>query len=73
VRRSYEGISAFSTEAAARAMAVRRPYLGAYLAALDIPEGAEIEYAQMGKKPEHYDLYGPPEVLMRCVRAVISV
>jgi hypothetical protein len=72
VRRSFEGVSVFTTEARARERA-RKRNLGSYIAVLEIPEGSRIHSEQSGGDTQHFDLFSTPDELIDCVVAVIDV
>ena len=65
VRRSYDGLSAFDTEEAAKRIARRFKRLGTLIVRYDIPEGAGIGWEQSGGDPHHYDLFGDRKELKR--------
>ena len=72
--KSWQAVSVFDTEVAARAMALRRGgRLGRFLAFLEVPEAGPIHYARSGANPRHFDLRGSPEDLLACVVAVVPV
>jgi hypothetical protein len=64
-RRSYDGLSAFDTEEAARRIGRRFKRLGTLIVRYDIPEGAGIVSEQSGGDPHHYDLFGDRDELKR--------
>jgi hypothetical protein len=56
---SWDGLSAFDTEAAARAQGQRLPRLGHLIVRYLIPERVGIIWRQTTKNRHHYDLFGP--------------
>lgn len=57
VRRSWDALSAFDSEAGARRVARARSRLGTLIVRYDIPEGAAVTWEKtLG--PGHYDLRG---------------
>jgi hypothetical protein len=70
-RRSWEGISVTSTLEAARALAARAPGLGQFIAVLELDENGPIQFAQTGRAPEHYDVWGEPEQILATVVRVV--
>lgn len=75
--RSWEvGVSAYATlEGArrrARAMRELGVDIGAYIAALLIPEDGPVTYEKTGGQ-DHYDLVGDAEAMLRCVESVVPV
>jgi hypothetical protein len=72
-RRLWAGVSVNATEAQARRRARRYPALGAWIARLELPEGAPVQAARTTRIPGHHTLWGDPAVLLRCVVAVVPV
>ena len=70
MRRSWEGVSVTSTEAAIRDLARRLPQLGRFIAVLSIADGGPVRYEQSGESSAHYDLYGEPHDMLAAVVAV---
>ena len=71
--RMWEGISVNNTEAQARNKGRDLPWLGRYIAVLDIPEGGPITYQRTGRSRGHHTLWGEPSELLRCVVRVTPV
>ena len=70
-RRSWEGVSVTSTLEAARALTVRAPNLGRFIAELELVEGGAVRFAQTGGAPAHYDLWGEPRDMLAAVVRVV--
>ena len=70
LRRSWEGVSVTSTEAAIRDLARRLPQLGRFIAVLSITGDGPVRYEQSGESGAHYDLYGEPGEMLAAVIAV---
>jgi hypothetical protein len=70
LRRSWEGVSVTSTEAAIRDLARRLPQLGRFIAVLSIPDHGPVRYEQSGESPAHYDLFGEPRDMLAAVVTV---
>ena len=73
LRRSWSGVSVYTSERAAREIAARLPRLGAFIAELEVVEDGPVTYEQNGADLEHYDLYGSAEDMLRLVRRVTPV
>jgi hypothetical protein len=69
----WEGISVNNTETQARNKGRDLPWLGRYIAVLEIPEGGAITYQRTGRGRGHYTLWGEPGDLLRCVARVLAV
>jgi hypothetical protein len=69
---SVIGISVTSTLEAARALAARAPNLGRFIAVLELAEDGPVRFAQTGRAPEHYDLWGEPRDVLAAVVRVVS-
>ena len=67
------GISAYGTEAQARRKARAFSFLGAYIAAVEIPEGGPITYRRTTSSAGHHTLWGDPSELAARVIAVVPV
>lgn len=67
-RRLWDGVSAWDSEALARWTAQAYPATGAFIAALDIPEGSLIRF-EPTRGRGHYTLWGEPTALLACVVA----
>jgi hypothetical protein len=70
LRRSWEGVSVTSTEAAIRDLARRFPRLGRFVAVLSIADDGPVRYEQSGESSAHYDLFGEPREMLAAVQAV---
>jgi hypothetical protein len=78
VRPEYErlrsGVSVFDTEERARQRAAKWPWLGGFIAELDLPdEGGSIRYERTTDSRGHYTLWGQPEDLTGRVVRVVRV
>lgn len=73
-RRLWDGISVYATEAQARNKARQFPYLGQYIARLEIPTQApvRIERTIMNSRG-HHTLWGHPAELLRHVVTVLPI
>jgi hypothetical protein len=72
--RRWSGISVYETEEQARAMAVWRPSIGRFIAAVRIEEGAPIRVEQTGDPATgHYTLWGEPSELLARVVSIVPV
>jgi hypothetical protein len=69
----WDGVSVNSTETQARNRAKVQPYLGAYIAELEISEGDPITFRRTGVSRGHYTLWGAPSDLLARVRHVTKV
>ena len=70
----HDGISVFSTERQARHKALDYPFLGAYIALLEIEEGAPIRVERtLRGSPGHHTLWGDPAELVARVVSVVPV
>jgi hypothetical protein len=74
MRRLWDGISVYATEAQARNKATQFPYLGAYLARLDVPDGAAVRIERTIRNSRgHHTLWGNPADLLRCVVVILPL
>jgi hypothetical protein len=71
-RRLWRGLSHFDSIDAARAAARHTLALGAYIAEVEIPDGADLEIEQTGRAG-HYTISGSPARLLGYVRRVAPV
>jgi hypothetical protein len=71
-RRLWRGLSHFDAIAAARGAARHTPVLGASMAEVEIPDGADLEVEQSGRAG-HYTIWGSPARLLGYVRRVVRV
>jgi hypothetical protein len=69
--RLHSGISVSATEQQARNRAHDMPWLGRFIARLEIPAGSAIRYERTLRTRGHHTLWGEPAELLRCVVAVI--
>jgi hypothetical protein len=68
----WDGLSVFATLAQARRKARGAPYLGPYVAALSIPEGASARFERT-RGPGHYTLWAEASDLLAWVVSVVRV
>ena len=71
VLRLWDGLSVWATEAQARRQARGLPFLGSYIAEMDIPTNVRCERTR--RTPGHYTIWGNPAVLLACVVRVVPV
>lgn len=69
----WEGVSVYDTETQARRIARLRPYLGAFLARVEIEPGSSVRIARTGGTPGHHTLWTSPWELLSRVTAVMPV
>lgn len=69
--RLWGGISVYATEAQARRQALAYPFLGHYLARLDVPDVGPIRFERTTRSRGHYTLWGEPAALLGTVVATI--
>ena len=69
----WDGISVFNTATQARRQALRFPFLGHYLAQLNLLPGAPIRCERTLRTRGHYTIWGNPAYLLRCVTEVVPV
>ena len=67
------GISVYGTENQARRKALDYPFLGRYLAVLDVPEGGSLRFERTTRSRGHHTLWGDPDAIAACVVAVVPV
>ena len=72
LRRSWEGVSVYDTEEKAREVMQRFPRIGTFIAELSIEESGPVRFEQTTDDPNHYDLWGEPQVMMAAVVRVWS-
>lgn len=70
--RLWSGISVYATEAQARRQALAYPFLGPYLARLEIPDTGPIRFERTTRSRGHYTLWGEPGALLACVVVTIA-
>jgi hypothetical protein len=71
VLRLWDGLSCWATESQARRTIRSFPYLGSYIARLQIPDDAPVRIERT-RGPGHHTVWGDPAVLMSYVVAVTS-
>ena len=71
--RLHSGISVNATEQQARNRAHDMPWLGAFIARLEVPEGSMIRSERTLRTRGHHTLWGPPAELLGCVVDVFPV
>ena len=69
----WRGISLYSTLMAAIQRAHDSPWLGSFVAELNIPDDVPLRIEQTGRQREHYTAWGPADVLLSQVVAVTPV
>ena len=73
-RHLWDGISVYATAQQARNKAQDYPFLGQFIARLDIPDQAPVRIERTLRRSRgHHTLWGDPAYLLRCVVAVIPV
>jgi hypothetical protein len=70
LRRLHDGISVFATEAQARNKARDFPFLGGFIARLDVPDDAPLRVERTLRSRGHHTVWGEPIDVLRCVTAV---
>jgi len=71
--RLHDGISVFNTEQQARNKAEAYPLLGAYIAAVDLPDDGPFRHERTLTTRGHYTLWGDPEYLNNRVVSIVPV
>lgn len=71
--RLWDGISMYDSEGRARRKARDFPWLGSYIAAVDVPETGELRYERTTSSRGHYTLWGDPSTLRAMIAAVVPV
>ena len=73
-RRLWDGISVYATEQQARRKVQDYPFLGSFIAQLEIPDQASVRIERTLRRSRgHHTLWGDPAYLLRCVVSVIPV
>jgi hypothetical protein len=73
-RRTWDGVSVYRTEVQARAKARMYPWMGRFIARLEIPPGAPVRWERTYRHSRgHHTLWAPPEILLRLVVETIPV
>jgi hypothetical protein len=71
--RLHSGISVYAAEQQARNRARDTPWLGQYLARLEIPDGAPVRAERTLRSRGHHTLWAEPAILLGFVTAIIPV
>jgi hypothetical protein len=69
----WAGVSTFATEVQARNKARDMPFLGSYIAHLDVPDGPDLPHARTTRTRGQWTLWGRPDALNACVRSTVRV
>lgn len=69
----WDGISVFNTETQARNKGRDYPFLGSFIAQLDIPDNAPVRWARTLRTPGHHSVWGDPTYLLGCVARIALV
>jgi hypothetical protein len=69
----WEGVSVSATEDQARLQARMTPWIGRYIAVLQIPEGGSIRWERTTRTRGHHTLWGEPADLLACVVSVMPL
>lgn len=70
--RLWDGISVYDTALRAMAKSRRYPWLGAFIARLEIPDDAPVSIERTTKSRGHYTIWADPSLILTCVVEVIS-
>lgn len=74
VRQVWSGISTYQTEGQARRKARAYPWLGGFIASLEIPENAPVQIERtFPRSAGHHTLWGVAEEVLRYVARVVPV
>jgi hypothetical protein len=57
----------YSTEEAAIEKSDESPWLGRYIATIEIPADARVRFQQTGRNPSHFTIWARPEDLLTWV------
>ena len=71
--RLHDGISVFNTEQQARNKARDYPFLGGFIARLEIPEDAPVRIERTLRSAGHHTIWGDADVLLGYVVSVVPV
>lgn len=71
--RLWDGLSVYETPEQAYNTVRQYPQLGAFIAAITIPDDGTFRYERTLAGEGHHTLWSNPDALLRCVSAVISV
>ena len=69
----WDGISVYATETQARNQARAKPWLGAYVAELEIADGDPVTFRRSGTGRGHHTLWGEPAALSTRVLRITDV
>lgn len=69
----HDGISVFATEQQARKKAQAFPFLGSFIARLEIPDDAPVRIERTLSSRGHHTMWGNPDDLRRYVVSVVPV
>src|SRR5215213_3925060 len=69
----WSGISVYATEAQARNQAKAKPWLGAFIAELEVDENDPITFRRSGTGRGHHTLWWEPEELGARVLRIIDI
>lgn len=73
-RHFWDGISVYATEQQARRKVQDYPFLGSFIAQLEIPDQASLRIERTLRRSRgHHTLWGDSAYLLRCVVSVIPV
>jgi ABC-type Fe2+-enterobactin transport system substrate-binding protein len=68
------GLSVFATLAQARAKSRQYPFLGVYIAVIDIPDAASASWERtLPRSRGHHTVRGDPAELLKLVTAVVPI
>ena len=70
LHRLWDGLSMYSSVDVAVRTALRAPYLGRFVATLDLDHAVSARWEQTTPNPWHYTVWGKPEELLKCVVSV---
>jgi hypothetical protein len=71
--RLWDGMSVWATETQARNKARAYPWLGRYIARLELPPAAPVRWERTLGSRGHHTLWGQPAVVLACVVSVTPV
>jgi hypothetical protein len=73
-QRLHSGISVFATETQARKKASQYPFLGNFIARIELPDDAPVVIERtLRNGPGHHTIWGDPALLCGYVTAVVPV
>jgi hypothetical protein len=73
IRRLWQGISVYATEAQARRKGRASPRLGRYIARIELPDDSPVVFERTTTSSGRYTLWGDPSVILACVTDVVPV